>query len=347
MEAINLKQNEPMMITWDTGRRCNFDCSYCDLSRHDTFTPVTSFEILLKTFEFIKQYTNIYQQPNANIAFTGGEPTVNPRFWDLVDYIKQNSNYTLGLTTNGTYAEKHTDTIIKNFVAATISWHAEIDKTLQQRAIDNAINLKKSGFDVRVNVMMHTDLWNQSVQAHDKLVNEGVKTNPVIIGDGIFGNTDWFTDIKGTARRTSHAYSKQQQEWYFNAKRLSLDIVDKIKSGNQLPRGCCGNRDLMGKCNGCWTDINAVTTNFKGWYCSVNKYFMHIEQHTGNVYHHQTCQATFTGKGPIGNLKNTDKLIKYAKANKDNIIICPNQRCGCGMCAPKAKSIADYLQFDH
>jgi MoaA/NifB/PqqE/SkfB family radical SAM enzyme len=300
---------------------------------------------LLKTFEFVKQYTNIYQQPNANIAFTGGEPTVNPRFWDLVDYIKQNSNYTLGLTTNGTYAEKHTDTIIKNFVAATISWHAEIDKKLRDRAITNAIALQKLGFDVRVNVMMHTDLWNQSLQAYGQLVSVGVKTNPVIIGDGVFGDTDWFTDIAGTPRRTSHPYTLEQQAWYFKIKGLDADTIDKIKSGNTLPRSCCGNRDLMGKCNGCWTDIDAVNTNFKGWYCSVNKYFMHIEQHTGNVYHHQTCQATFNGRGPIGNLSNIDDIINYANKNKNKVIICPNQRCGCGMCAPKAKLFNEYQQF--
>ena len=99
----------------------------------------------------------------------------------------------------------------------------------------------------------------------------------------------------------------------------------------------------MGKCNGCWTDITAVNTNFKDWYCSVNQYFMHIEQHTGNVYHHQTCQAKFEGKGPIGNLNNTDDILIYAFTNKNNVIQCPNMRCGCGMCAPKAR---DKTEFD-
>ena len=331
------------MITWDTGRRCNFDCTYCDLTRHDTFSPITSYDTLLKTFNFISAYTDIYQQPDANIAFTGGEPTVNSRFWDLTDYIKQNSNYSLGLTTNGTYAIKHTDTILKNFVAATISWHAEIDKSLRTRAIKNAVNLHNAGFDARVNVMMHTDFWNECVAAHDTLVSSGVKTNPVIIGDGNFGDTEWFTDYTGKQRRTSQSYTKEQQQWYFGVKGLDPTIVDTLASGNALPRSCCGNRDLMGKCNGCWTDITAVNTNFKNWYCSVNQYFMHIEQHTGNVYHHQTCQAKFEGKGPIGNLKNTDDILIYAVKNKSNVIQCPNMRCGCGMCAPKAR---DKTEFD-
>jgi len=345
MEAIKLKRDEPMMITWDTGRRCNFDCSYCDLSRHDTFSALTPFKKLMDTYKFIQEYTFLYDQPNANIAFTGGEPTINPDFWKLIDNIE---NFTLGLTTNGTFAPKKIDTIINKFVAATISWHSEIDETLRDRAVNNAIDMHNAGFKVRVNIMLHTDRWDICIKAHDKLVNAGVTTNPVIIGDGNLGDTDFYKDETGTPRRTSHPYTKEQQSWYFNVKGLDTKLIDDIKSGNQLPRSCCGNRDLMGKCNGCWTDITAVETNFKGWFCTVNKYFMHIEQHTGNVYHHQTCKAKFGAeRGPIGNLRNTGGILNYAYENKDNTIVCPNQRCGCGMCAPKARDKFQLGRLDY
>jgi MoaA/NifB/PqqE/SkfB family radical SAM enzyme len=345
ISAIKLKQKEPMMVTWDTGRRCNFDCSYCDLSRHDTFSPLTSLKSLQLTYKFIQEYTKLYNQPNANIAFTGGEPTVNPNFWQLIDTIE---NFTLGLTTNGTFPTNKIDTILNKFVAVTISWHSEIDQKLKDRAIENAILLSAAGFNVRVNVMMHTDCWNECIQAYDKLTSAGVTTNAVIIGDGNLGSTEFYKDATGTLRRTSHPYTEEQQLWYFNIKGLDTNIINDIKSGNQLPRSCCGNRDLMGKCNGCWTDITAVNTNFKGWFCSVNKYFMHIDQHTGNVYHHQTCKAKFNNeRGPIGNLKNTDLILDYVSKNANNTIVCPNLRCGCGMCAPKAqnKSELDRLGY--
>ena len=341
MEAIKLKNKEPMMITWDTGRRCNFDCSYCDLTRHDLSSPLTTLETLRNTYSFIKEYTKIYNQENANIAFTGGEPTINPAFWQLIEEIE---GFTLGLTTNGTFAPKHLETIQQKFVAATISWHAEIDPILRNRALNNAIVLHNAGFDIRVNVMMHTDYWQDCVDAYNTLSNAGVTANPVIIGDGNYGDTNFYKDATGTLRRTSQPYTAEQQQWYFNIKGLDAATISSIASGNQLPRSCCGNRDLLGNCNGCWTDITAVQTNFKGWYCSVNKYFMHIEQHTGNVYHHQTCQAKFDGqKGPIGNLKNTLAILQYAKSNLNKSIVCPNTRCGCGMCAPKAR---DKIEFD-
>jgi hypothetical protein len=72
---------------------------------------------------------------------------------------------------------------------------------------------------------------------------------------------------------------------------------------------------------------------------------MHIEEHTRNVYHHQTCQATFTGRGTIGSLDNIELLLKntenYLKNPKP--ITCPNNRCGCGMCVPKAQKFIDYI----
>ncbi len=67
------------MITWDIGRRCNFDCTYCESTRHDTVSPPTPKHNLEHTLKFIQDYTLLYNQPNAILAYCG-EPTVNPEF---------------------------------------------------------------------------------------------------------------------------------------------------------------------------------------------------------------------------------------------------------------------------
>jgi hypothetical protein len=71
---------------------------------------------------------------------------------------------------------------------------------------------------------------------------------------------------------------------------------------------------------------------------------MHVDQHERLVYHHQTCQALHSGKrGPIGSLDDQFKILDYARnAVNSSPIICPNDRCGCGMCVPKAKELNDY-----
>jgi len=79
----------------------------------------------------------------------------------------------------------------------------------------------------------------------------------------------------------------------------------------------------------------------------VDWYFLHIDQHTGLVYHHQTCQATHTGRGPIGSLVNADTLLTDLENRMKNPvpIVCPNDRCGCGMCIPKAKEDSDFNEI--
>jgi hypothetical protein len=115
------------------------------------------------------------------------------------------------------------------------------------------------------------------------------------------------------------------------------------REGTELGRNCCGGRCMEGKVNNVWQSVNLIDTNFKDWYCSVNKYFLHIDNETELVYHHQTCQAKFEkGRGSIGSLQDTESIYSYVELNKNNTIICPNSRCGCGMCVPKAQDKNEY-----
>lgn len=330
--AIRLPNTERFMVTWDTGRRCNFDCSYCEMSRHDNVSPLHSYDELLSTFEFIKLYT---KDQLVNINFTGGEPTVNKAFWQLAEHIyNTEERFRLSLTTNGAWHPSNTEKISKWFKGITVSYHAEGHEMLKKQTMENIKLLHSMGIWLQVNVMMHVDHFSECERICEELKDLGIKHNPRPIGDGIIDRKGWFIDSDGSQRRTSHEYSQEQEQWYFNY----LGIT-----GPKEGRSCCGGRCIQGKVNGEWQAVSFINTNFKDWFCSVNKYFLHIEQHTGNVYHHQTCQALHNGqRGPIGNLRNTTEILNYQELNKDNIITCPNNRCGCGMCVPKAK---DYTEF--
>lgn len=347
--AIKLVNPEPMMVTWDLGRRCNFDCSYCESSRHDLISPHHGLDEFLKTFEFIKSWTELYNdkrlvKSNTNINFTGGEPTVNPNFWNLVNHINLNSNFNLSLTTNGSWPAKRLNDIINNFKGVTVSYHAEASEILRNRVIENILELHKTNIWLQVNVMLHVDHWNDCIDVYENLKSKGIKTNPRPIGDGTVERSSWFIDADGSMRRTSHNYTSEQQEWFFNEMGIKK-LPEQSKEGTSLGRACCGNRCLSGKVNNEWQGIKLIDTNFKDWQCMVDWYFLHIDQHTGSVYHHQTCQALHNQKrGAIGYLKDSELLLKELKNRLINptAIICPNSRCGCGMCVPKAQSANDF-----
>jgi len=121
--------------------------------------------------------------------------------------------------------------------------------------------------------------------------------------------------------------------------------------GASIGRPCCGGRKMIIGSNGNHTESKFLESrDFKGWSCSVNWFFLHIEQQTNSVYHHQTCQAKFDGtRGPISTISDLDKIIDQLEIMLDSgsipVITCPKQTCGCGLCAPKSKDITEFFNI--
>jgi MoaA/NifB/PqqE/SkfB family radical SAM enzyme len=348
--AIRLKNPESLMVTWDIVRRCNLDCTYCESTRHDNTSELPDLKELITTFNFVKDYVQLYNnlrvdKVGTNIDFTGGEPTINPAFWPFIDYVKQYDEFRLSLTTNGTWGPNFTQRILDNFSHVTISWHAE--DPLKQRTVTNILELNKFNIGLQANIMLHCDYFEEATTLCEMLRSQGVKVNPVPIGDGNVLRKGWFVDADGTNRRTSHEYTEKQQEWFYSWMGQSCKVNQSVE-GTNIGRACCGGRCTEGLVDNKWQEVKLVDNWFKNWYCTVNWYFLHIDQKSGDVFHHQTCQATHTGRGPIGNLNNSDAILNQVQnmlSGSVRPIICPNQRCGCGMCVPKARDFNDFKQL--
>ena len=201
---LNNEYTEPMMITWDTGKKCNYDCTYCEASRHDNYSKFHSLDEYLETFNFIKQYVEIYESHKqnkaneVNINFTGGEPTLNPNFWHLASKIKQDdAKFRLSLTTNGAWSKKYTSKIQKHFSGVTVSYHAESNESLKKLVIDNILSINQTDLWLQVNVMLHADYFDECVEVYEHLKQNGVKVNPRPIGDGNVSRKGWFVDDDG------------------------------------------------------------------------------------------------------------------------------------------------------
>ena len=125
---------------------------------------------------------------------------------------------------------------------------------------------------------------------------------------------------------------------------------EKKELGLTIGRPCCGSRTMCLSNNGKDTKTKFVDyREFKGWLCSVNWFFMHIEQQTDSVFHHQTSQAKFgQARGPIGKLSASDKILEELENHLKNgtmpTIVCPKHTCGCGLCAPKSMDKDKYQE---
>lgn len=333
-DTINTVSADPFMVTWDTGRRCNYDCTYCAPVHHDNFSPHASFETLQNTASFIFKYVDLVstyrKHNNVGISLTGGEPTANPNFLKLVHYLKQQVEQRpgthLSLTTNGTMGKRLTQAVSETFKFVTVSYHTEADTRLKKNVLARIKQLHDLGTNVKVNVMFHAHYFGECIAVCDQLKAQGIPYTPRTLGENPAGEKDY-----------GHQYTEEQQEWirtYWNIPKQECSN----NFGAELGRPCCGGRTMKAG----EQEVKFLTyRKFKDWYCSVNWFFLHIEQQTDSVYHHQTCQARFDNTaGPIGKISEGDKILQELEHNLVNntmpIIQCPNEFCGCGMCTPKS-----------
>jgi MoaA/NifB/PqqE/SkfB family radical SAM enzyme len=90
----------PALIVWNYTSLCNLHCRYCYQDAGRPLDDELSFE---------KRIDIINQMVDANvafIAFSGGEPIMGPRFWDVLKYAAKFLH--ISIATNGTLLEDRT-----------------------------------------------------------------------------------------------------------------------------------------------------------------------------------------------------------------------------------------------
>ena len=234
----NEKSGYNMMIVWDLGRRCNYDCTYCTLYMHNSWSPHAEMEELKKTMKYIDEYYSIYKSfhkidMTCTISFTGGEPTVNPNFFKFVEWIRDTypKKYRLSMTTNATWPTDTSEKILKLFNMITVSYHTEAHPTLKEKVVKNILHLQDIGQRFKVNVMMHANdqYFNECVDLMENVLTpRNISFIPRIIGERLEEQKKDEVDLKKQkviTRSKVHAYTPDQAAYitmYWNKKNLEL-----------------------------------------------------------------------------------------------------------------------------
>lgn len=113
-------QNRVLSINWNIGKRCNYSCSYCPPTVHDNHSPHMTFAVFKNAIDKIRNNIKI---DSFQITFTGGEPTINPYYFDIVDYTNSLGGKVF-TNTNGTCTEKKLLKLV-NAGGVSLSVHAE------------------------------------------------------------------------------------------------------------------------------------------------------------------------------------------------------------------------------
>lgn len=363
-DLIDVPDSYLFQVTWDVGRRCNYDCSYCGPTRHNNWSPHSTIEDLKETADFVLDYCDLYVKyrtvKEVNINFTGGEPTTNKNLIKLFEYIREQErdyDISLALTTNGAFPDKLIPDIKRLVNQVTVSYHCETSDAIKLPVQKRILLMQQNQIELQVNVMMHKDpaYFKECQELCYLLKNNNINYIPRVIGD-----SDETIDTPYT-----HRYTDEQMQWLREHWKENKDSLESTENSNKNHctgafgtshkneqnklgidegRPCCGSR-VMCTMNNEKRELTRFInrTEFKDWYCSVNWFFLHIDQEAHLAFHHQTCQAKFGGKrGPIGPLRKRDKILSELKNKLEtgtlDLITCPNTFCGCGICTPKSNN---------
>lgn len=304
-------------ITWNTGKRCNYACSYCWKDLHDKTSPHRTFEDLVKAWLRLREVVKRSGQP-ARLIFTGGEPTLNPDFARFVEFLHSTQRRwiaQIGMTTNGSESPEYYDALLRNIDFVTFSTHFEFwdEATFMTMLLDLWRGNGKNGGDKWISVNLMYEDWDATSirRVRDVLQQEGIPWSSYKIIN--------FYGSKGIANRQNREFdygaylatqggmqtvaAPDQAEPSIEAAtssdgeaptHLSDMLVDDQMAGN-TPDVVVELRDGSQGVANATQMMNFELTNFPGWVCNVqNSLYIHNDgvlwagnckfKDLGNVY---------------------------------------------------------------
>lgn len=180
-----IEMNFPIVhqILWDITRRCNYDCSYCWPSVHNNVESYHEFEKIIETINLAVDTWAGGEEIRWN--FGGGEPTMHPKFLDILQHLTNKKQWVL-VTTNGARSNKYFTEMVKYCNSINMSAHFEsMDqfKGNEDRFIENCRVIidhhKKVDKDhwLEIKLMTPPGLLERAQQFKDKIVDLGLEQN--------------------------------------------------------------------------------------------------------------------------------------------------------------------------
>jgi hypothetical protein len=354
------------LLDWELTKLCNLDCSYCTTGiegGHDNTTKHPPLAECLDSIDFMYRYVDLYMQykkPSQRkviLNVYGGESIFHPDIVEILQACREKySAYkdkwylTITCTTNGVVGPNQWHQIVPLVDEFTMSYHAENLPKQKQQYLDNLLYLKEHNKRFKCIIMMHND----PVMFEDSLkVVEFCRENKInFLAKAIDHYDNKFTYTKDQFDHLKTFWIKKEptaRNVDYNSRLDSIGTSCQIQSSTE-GRACCGGRKLSLN-NDLKSNITFVPAQgFKGWYCSVNWFFLFVQQLTGKVYTNKDCRTSTTGLvEPLGTLPKSDEILDTLKKQLDSssmpVIQCVKDICLCGICAPKANNIEDFTKL--
>ena len=333
-------QRLPLQLDWLLTLKCNYDCSYCAIgdSGHNNAIPHPDKDRCIAMLEQLYRYSDVvnsFKKPKSRLVILniyGGEAIYHPEIEHILQeatalYQPYRHKWTLlrRLTTNATSRPAQWRKICDNIEGCTVSYHSEGPDKLKQNVRSNIMHLKEIKMDYDVQILLNSDMtyWDDIMSFHAWCRANAVKYKLKIL-DG-----------------PTSVYNETQLAF------INQHIPNSIKQGQtsrSQGRACCGGREICfnGDLKTRSKFVSQPNSDFTGWRCSVNLFFLMANSVTGRFYSNKDCRVT--PSGTLGHLATIDTMDEHIKDFKRKLsegysgVTCVQRRCVCGVCAPKSES---------
>ena len=322
-----------LTVDWFIGKRCNYDCSYCTPDIHDNSSPHLPLDSLINASNaFLKNF----KPSNVKIGFTGGEPTVNPYFYDYCKHLFELGIRKISVTTNGTRTTKYFFELwefVNNYTFSQHFEHASNSEFLPK--VKELNDNKPLGKNLIVQVMFHSKYFEECKEAIEFYKKNNINYTLRRIRD------------KGVTHRNGLEYDEQQLVWFFKNQpgKDNISIVPGTSSKFEAVEANATANNLSnatiffeenGEVQKQNVHVNEISgaekNNFLGWTCWAGIDHLHIWW-DGTVYR-GNCQQG----GSLGNIQDQNFELPIEP------VICGKKRCHC---APEisVKKVRDMKYF--
>jgi organic radical activating enzyme len=285
------------LVDWCFGNICNYACSYCPETLHDGSIGWADYAAIVRFCKrLISHYTSVGQ--SLFFQFSGGEPTLYPRFLELSDYLRDR-NCKVGIISNGSRKVDwwgKASGLLDNVVLTHHIEFVDIDHFIQ------VVQFVSRKVRTHVNVTMHPDQFDacltNAFHIADVCSDITLTLKPLLINFGSIMFTyseaqkDVLSNTHFNIRRTRPSEASRGA-----MRRLYIDGTSDIAKASQL--------------------IVSNENRWAGWSCNVGLELLAID-YAGDVYRGVCRQG-----GRIGGIADDETEFP------DGPIICQKPVCHC------------------
>lgn len=271
---------------------CNYSCSYCWPAVHSSIKDFRPPDALIKAIAEVKRQAKENKTKGFRFWFAGGEPTLHPNFFEILDSLKSEELYQeIGMVSNMSQGMNWWQSFVDNTnsfhkVIISASWHREAGmkdiKSHREKFLSKVMFLNTNDINIGINLVMSPSAWDEMYEDAQYFYDHAIEVY-MSLEENHDGSIKDYTPEQIDIMKEQLKYRK----WMFpKSKRLEHPLSTKLAEPIEIEM-FSGNKLRLDRT----TKINANGLNmYAGWDCSAGFQSVKMMEPQGVIYRGASCK---------------------------------------------------------